>query len=688
MPMEIAKRYRLAVDIGGTFVDAIEFDQHNGDVRLAKAPTTPARPADGVLEAIRRLGTPLEQTELIVHGTTLGLNAIIERKGARTGLLTNEGFRDLFEIGRADVPREHMYDFAYQRPPPLVPRRWRLGVVGRIDAQGNVVEALDASGVLEAATRLVNDGVQAIAIAFLHSYRNPEHEERAAQIVREAFPGIAVSASSAITREYREVERTATAVLDACIRPIFDAYLAELQRALGGSGFQGRFLVMRSGGGAMLADVAARAPLHTVMSGPAGGIIGATRVARELALPRLLSLDYGGTSLDAAVIENAAPLVMYEARLEHFPVLMPIFDIRCIGAGGGSIAWVQEGLLQVGPQSAGADPGPIAYRKGGTEPTTTDAALVLGYIDAEGFLAGAMPLDLGASRTGLQMRVAAPLNTDIGAAAAGIFDVLIAKTVGAIREITVERGRDPRDFSLLGFGGAGPMIAPMIAREIGAVEVIVPNVPAAFSAWGMLMSDLVFEVSRTEIRTLDAAAWPVLEMGFAQLERQALDLLAAQGVAEADRGVERLIECRYVGQEHAIAVAVESQTDAGAASGATVGRFNELHRERYGHALNATVQASTLRVRAIGRLEKPPLKRIPVARDGVAPPPITTRDAYCFANREYRRFNVYAREGLAAGHKVEGPAIIDEGTSTTVVHSDQYVLVDAYGNLIIRVRAA
>jgi N-methylhydantoinase A len=686
--MEVAKRYRLAVDIGGTFVDAIEFDQHSGDVRLAKAPTTPARPADGVLEAIRRLGTPLEQTELIVHGTTLGLNAIIERKGARTGLITNDGFRDLFEIGRADVPREHMYDFAYQRPPPLVRRRWRLGVVGRIDAQGNVVEALDESGVLDAATRLVNDGVQAIAIAFLHSYRNPEHEERAAQIVREAFPEIAVSASSAITREYREVERTATAVLDACIRPIFDAYLGELQQALGGSGFQGRFLVMRSGGGAMLAEVAARAPLYTVMSGPAGGIVGATRLAQELELPRLLSLDYGGTSLDAAVIENAAPLVMYEARLEHFPVLMPIFDIRCIGAGGGSIAWVQEGLLQVGPQSAGADPGPIAYRKGGTEPTTTDAALILGYIDAGGFLAGAMPLDLGASRAGLQKRVAAPLNTDIGAAAAGIFDVLIAKTVGAIREITVERGRDPRDFSLLGFGGAGPMIAPMIAREIGAVEVIVPNVPAAFSAWGMLMSDLVFEVSRTQILTLDAAAWPVLEAGFAQLERQALDLLAEQGVAEADRGVDRLIECRYVGQEHAIAVAVESQTDAGQASATAVRRFNELHRERYGHALNATVQASTLRVRAIGRLEKPPLKRIPAARDGVGPTPMTTRDAYCFANRGYRRFNVYARDGLAAGHKVDGPAIIDEGTSTTVVHSDQHVLVDAYGNLIIRVRAA
>ncbi|MEA3177896.1 MAG: hypothetical protein QOI59_1419 [Gammaproteobacteria bacterium] len=681
--MNAVQRFRIAVDIGGTFVDAVEFDQDTGGVRLRKAPTTPGRPAAGVLEAIRRLGTPLSETALIVHGTTLGLNAVIERKGAVTGILTNAGFRDLFEIGRADVPREHMYDFAYQRAAPLVRRRHRIGVRGRIDAQGKVVQALDENGVREAAALLVADGVQAIAIAFLHSYRNPEHEERAAQIVREAFPHIAVSASSSITREYREVERTATAVLDACIRPIFGKYLGELRSALADAGFKGRFLVMRSGGGAMLAEVAARVPLYTVMSGPAGGIIGASRLAKDLGRSRLLSLDYGGTSLDAAVIENAEPLVMYEAKLEHFPVLMPIFDIRCIGAGGGSIAWVQEGLLQVGPQSAGAVPGPLAYRKGGTEPTTTDAALVLGYIDAERFLSGAMPLDIAASHDGVQRRIAGPLNTDIGTAAAGIFDVLIAKTVGAIREITVERGKDPREFSLLAFGGAGPMIAPMIAREVGAVEVIVPNVPAAFSAWGMLMSDLVFEVSQTDIRVLDESIWAQVNASFAELETKALAQLAEQGVAPGDRLTDRLIECRYVGQEHAIAVAVE----AGMTATVAVQRFNELHKERYGHALSATVQASTLRVRATGRLEKPPLRRIAASTGALVPSPARVRQAYCFAQRAYRSFGIYERSALCAGDLVEGPAIIDEGTSTTVVHSDQSVAVDEYGNLIIRVRA-
>ena len=682
--MNTLNRFRIAVDIGGTFVDAVEFDQNTGGVRLRKAPTTPGRPAEGVLEAIRRLDTPLSQTALIVHGTTLGLNAVIERKGAVTGILTNAGFRDLFEIGRADVPREHMYDFAYQRPAPLVRRRHRIGVRGRIDAQGRIVEALDEAGVREAAARLVADGVQAIAIAFLHSYRNPQHEERAAQIVSEGFPDLAVSVSSSITREYREVERTATAVLDACIRPIFGKYLGELRGALTQAGFKGRFLVMRSGGGAMSAEVAARVPLYTVMSGPAGGIIGASRLGRDLKRPRLLSLDYGGTSLDAAVIEKAEPLVMYEAKLEHFPVLMPIFDIRCIGAGGGSIAWVQEGLLQVGPQSAGAVPGPIAYGKGGTEPTTTDAALVLGYIDAERFLSGTMPLDIAASRDGVQRRIAGPLKTDSGTAAAGIFDVLIAKTVGAIREITVERGKDPREFSLLAFGGAGPMISPMIAREVGAVEVIVPNVPAAFSAWGMLMSDLVFEVAQTDIRLLNESIWPQVDASFAELEAKALGQLAQQGVEPTDRLTDRLIECRYVGQEHAIAVAVE----AGMTAAASVRRFNELHRERYGHALTVPVQVSTLRVRATGRLEKPPLRRIPARTGTAAPGPARNREAYCFAQRGYCSFGVYERAELRAGDEIEGPAIIDEGTSTTVVHSDQSVVVDEYGNLIIRVRAA
>jgi N-methylhydantoinase A len=675
------RRYRVAVDIGGTFVDAIEFDRETGSVRIAKASTTAARPAEGVIQALTRLGTPFESIDALIHGTTLGLNAILERKGATTGILTNDGFRDLFEIGRGDVPREQMYNFRYQRPKPLVRRRHRLGVRGRIDAHGHVVEPLDEMAVREAAARLVDDGVQAIAIAFLNSYRNPAHEERAAEIVREAFPTIAVSTSTSITREAREVERTSTAVLDASIRPIFGAYLEELKTALAQQGFSGRFLVMRSGGGAMLADVAARAPIYTVMSGPAGGIVGAAQLASSLDRNRLLTLDYGGTSLDAAVIEDGEPLVMYEATLEQFRVMMPVFDIRCIGTGGGSIAWVQEGLLQVGPRSAGAVPGPLAYNRGGTEPTTTDAALVLGYIDPDQFLEGSMPLNIAASRQGMLSRLVEPLNSDLQTVAAGIFDVLIAKTVGAIRAITVERGKDPREFSLLAFGGAGPMIAPMIAREVGAVEVIVPNVPAAFSAWGMLMSDLVLEVAQTDVLTSSQQDWPRVEAHLATLESQARALLAEQGVAEADRMIDRLVECRYVGQEHAIAVRLTQEMTAES----VVQAFNEFHAARYGHAMKSTVQVSTLRVRATGRLPKPVLSRVKAAAAPAVP--INSRAAYCFARRSFTTFHVYKRAALESGHQIAGPAIIDEGTSTTLLHSDQQLSVDQYGNLLICARA-
>ncbi len=673
------QRFRIAVDIGGTFVDSIEFDRETGRIRLAKAPTTPARPYLGVMEAIRRLGTPLAEADIFVHGTTLGLNAILERKGAVTGIITNDGFRDVFEIGRGDVPAREMYNFAYRKPPTLVKRRHRLGVPGRLDAHGAEIQPLDAGALKAAAASLIESGVESLAIAMLHAYKNPAHESEAARIVRAAFPHLPVSVSSEITREYREYERTATTVLDAYIRPIFERYIDELAGALTEAGFAGRFLIMRSSSGAMTAETAKDAPIFTVMSGPAGGIIGAAHLAQILDKPRLLTLDYGGTSLDASVIEDGLPLVMHQARLEHFPVLIPIFDIRCIGAGGGSIAWVHEGLLQVGPQSAGAVPGPIAYGKGGTEPTTTDAALVLGYLDPDAFLGGALRLDAAAAREGLQTKVAARLGTDVVSAAAGVFDVLVAKTVSAIREITVERGKDPRDFSLLAFGGAGPMIAPLLAREIDNFELIVPLAPAAFSAWGMLMSDLVSDLARTDIRPLKPGTEAEIESAFAELEDQAQRLLTRQGVAPQDRRLDRILECRYAGQEHALEVPVAG----GMSAEAVRERFGALHAAYYGHAMPDQVQIVTLRVRAIGRLTKPALARRESAAPEAAARPARRRDAFCFALRRMTPFAVFDRADLQPGWRIAGPAIVDEGSTTTILHSDQGLEVDAYGHLII-----
>lgn len=678
------KRFRVAVDIGGTFVDSILFDSETGTTRLAKASTTPDEPVRGVLAALDRLGVSLNDTELFVHGTTLGLNAVIERRGVETGIITNAGFRDVFEIGRADVPAASMYDYRYQREASIVKRRHRFGVGGRIDAHGNEVEPLDEAAVLDAAGKLVEAGIRSVAICFLHSYRNPVHEARAAEVIRAAYPQLAVSASSAITREYREYERTATAVVDAYINPIFNDYVGRLENGLVENGFAGKLLIMRSAGGAMTAQTARQAPIYTVLSGPAGGLIGAGQLAKAIGRDRVLTLDYGGTSLDAAVIEDGEPLVMHEAPLADLPALIPIFDIRCIGAGGGSIAWVQEGLLQVGPQSAGSQPGPIAYGRGGNEPTTTDAALILGFLDPSTFLGGTVDLDVPAARQGMQDRVAGPLGIDIDRAAAGIFDVLVARTAGAIREITVERGRDPRDFSMLAFGGAGPLIAPLIAREVMNAELIVPQNPAVFSAWGMLMSDIVTDVALTQLRLLEPEAQGPVEEAFATLIEDARAQLEGQSGTQTERRFLRLVECRYAGQEHALEIELPEGEDLASLRA----RFDDLHRERYGHAIAAPVQIVTLRVRASAVMPKPTLPIVPEATGPASEAQVGAREAFCFARRERTPFAVYDRKLLGAGHTFDGPAIVEEGTTTTVIHSDQTVAVDPHGHLIVRRKSA
>jgi len=677
------KRYRVAVDIGGTFVDAVAFDLVSGATHLEKASTTPQQPTEGVLQAIAKLGIDLEDAEMIVHGTTLGLNAILERKGCTTGILTTEGFRDVFEIGRADIPSAHIYDYQYQKPPLLVKRRMRLGVRGRMDAHGREIEPLCRKDLLQKAALLVERGAESVAVCFLHSYRNPEHEQQAVALLRERFPGIIVSASSDITREYREFERTSTVVLEAYIRPIYERYIDQLQSALKQAGFEGRFLLMRSSGGAMTADVARRTPIQTVLSGPAGGIVGARFLADVLERPRLLSLDFGGTSLDACMLENGEPTVVHEAQLEHTPALIPVFDIRCIGAGGGSIAWMQDDMLKVGPESAGADPGPMAYGRGGTEPTTTDAAVLLGFIDPKRFLKGTMPLDREASRRGIEDRLVRVMGGSATEAAAATFDVMIARTVGAIREITIERGHDAADFSVLAFGGAGPMLAPLLAREMGIPEVIVPTSPGAFSAWGMLMADLAVDAARTEICIAEAGSKGPLEKVFRELEVQVDAALAQQDVEEASRVISRSMELRYLGQEHTLELRLEEDgRRRGELDLSKIrARFDEQHRHRYGHATEDPVQVVTLRVQGRGAMEKPQLPRL---ETGTKAAETGEREAYCFALRKRVPFRVVERSTLCAGQVIEGPAIVDEGTCTTIFYSDQVATVGAYGDLIIR----
>ena len=563
--------YRLAVDIGGTFVDAVVFDVDNGEWRLEKSFTTPGNAAAGVNAAIRRLGIDGSALDSFIHGTTLGLNTVLEHKGAVTGILTNAGFEDIFEMGRYNRDRTQMYSLEYDVRPPLVPKRMRLGIPCRMNANGDELQPLDEEAVHAAVRQLVEKWkIQAIAVCYLHAYRNPAHEERTAEIIRAGWPELSVSISSAIVREYREYERTSTTVVNAYIQPIFRRYIGSLETTLTEQGFTGSFYITRSGGGALLARDASAVPVHTIFSGPAGGLIGASRLSEILDRANLIAVDIGGTSTDACVVRDGTPTLKYQAELEKLPLMIPAYNISTIGAGGGSIARVEGGLLKVGPQSAGAEPGPICYGRGGQQPTFTDAAVVLGYIDPNNFLGGEVRLDADAARAGLLKHVAEPLGlTDIEAAR-GVFDVLLARTVSAIREITVQEGLDPREFSMLAYGGAGPMFVPLVVREMDVREVLVPQAPAGFSAWGMLMTDLVQEYSETCVGLLEHVGLDRLHDISRRLADQARDDLERGGFASDDRTIEYAAALRYFGQEHTLDTFLNRATISLACAGVSI----------------------------------------------------------------------------------------------------------------------
>jgi N-methylhydantoinase A len=678
---------RIAVDIGGTFVDAIAYDEAAGAISLRKSPTTPQDPTRGVLSAIDKLSVPLADASELIHGTTLGINAILQRRGALTGIITNEGFRDIFLIARSVTPFESIYDYQYVKPPSLVKRRHTFGVPCRVDHRGEEVVPLDEEAVVRAGAALESMGIESVAVTYLHSYLDATHERRTAEILRESFPRLSVSISSDIARQYPEYERTSSTVLDAYIRPIMDNYLERLEADLRGRGLESPLLVMRSGGGAMTVDVAKRSPLLTVLSGPAGGIAGATSLARATDRARAISFDVGGTSTDTCVIEDGVPNEVYEARIEEFPVMVPIFDIRSIGAGGGSIGWLDEGLLKVGPHSAGAEPGPIAYGRGGTEPTVTDAAIVLGYLEAERFLGGEMDLDEEAAHRGIREKLAEPLGVTTEVAAASMFRVMISRMVGALREITVERGLDPRDFALIGFGGAGPMLAPILMREMDVAESVIPVAPAAFSAWGMLMTDVEYDLAQTMLvrgayvggrsRGLTQEDLDGLQPAFDDLELEAQRLLAEQGIPDERQRTIRRLDVRYAGQEHTLAVDVRADSGVDEIQAT----FDAIHRERYGHDLAMPLQIVTIRVRAVGEMDKPAVAQL--ALKDVAEQPSGIRRAFDFSSNEMREFLVLSRGSLRPDDEVAGPAIVDEGTSTSLVFADQRLRVDSSGLLII-----
>jgi N-methylhydantoinase A len=521
--------------------------------------------------------------------------------------------------------------------------------------------------------------LHSIAVCFLHSYANPSQEIAVREIIQEEYPGVNVTLSSSVAREYREYERTSSTLIAAYIRPIVDSYFQKLESELRQRGFNGSFWVMRSSGGAMSASFAREAPLASLFSGPAGGIAAASYVSRDVGRDSVISFDVGGTSLDACIIRFGQPSQAYEAKLEHMPILTPVLDLRTIGAGGGSIARVDDGFLKVGPESAGAVPGPSCYVRGGTEATLTDSAAVLGYLQPKSFLGGRMSISLEHAREAVTSRVATPLRFDIVDAAAGTFRVAVNRTVGALREITIENGLDPREFDMVAFGGFGPILAPMILREMGLRRVLVPAVAGVFSAWGMLVSDLQHDTAQTVMHRLREPEWSELESIYLKLENEAREVLRSQGVSDPELAVHRLADLRYRRQEHTLTVGVPF--------GAGAEKVSELldtaHLAHYGHVISGEAEVVTLRVHATAsrRAPVPEVRPTPVD-DGPILQPEFVAGAYDAATGVFCDHAFYARSRLLPGHPLPGPAVVLEDTATTVIGSDQGIVFDG-GNLVI-----
>ena len=655
-------RYRVSMDIGGTFTDVVAYDEERGTYAAGKASTTPHDLTEGVFAGLDQVLESPASIGFTVHGTTVGLNAFLQRRGEKVLLLATEGAGDVYHIARGN--RARLYDLHYRKPTPLVPLSDIVEIAGRLDWRGGERTPLDEGAVRAAAARVRDEGFGAVAVALLFSFLDPVHELRVEEILLEELDGVTISLSHRVAREWREYERTSSAVVEAYTAPVIRRYLERLQAEMERQGLAVPLHVMQSSGGVVTAESARERPLQTLLSGPVGGTMGLVALARTLDRPNLIGVDMGGTSFDVSLVVEGKPDVSTETALEGFPLLMPIANIHTIGAGGGSIAYAEAGGLRVGPESAGADPGPACYGRGGTRPTVTDANLVLGRIDPETFAGGRMALDTDAARAAV-----AGLGDELGLGvlplAEGIVSVINAKMAQAIRTLTVEQGIEPRDFALVAFGGAGPMHAAFLARELGIGEVIVPRLAGAFSAWGMLETELRRDFTRPFFRRAVEADLAELAEICAQTAAEGREALEAEGVPAAACRVEHTLDMRYEAQEYTLAIPIDSPaapSEPGFVE-TMVGRFHEAHDSRYGHSNpGAPVELVAVRAAALGDLGHAEPEELAA---GGGPPPQRSRDVV-FAGSEHAT-SVVTRDELGTGARLEGPVVVEETTATTVV---------------------
>jgi N-methylhydantoinase A len=689
-------RYRVAVDTGGTFSDFVYFDEERRALSIAKLPSTPRNPADAILAGVQHLldqDVTAGEIVFFLHGTTVGTNAMLEEKGARTGLLITRGFRGVYEVGeqmRGYGPA--MFDFYFQKPPLLARPRETYEVAERLEPSGAVLQPIDLADVQRAAERLAAQGVESVAVCFLFAFRNPAHEQAAAAVLRERLPGVPVSLSSDVLPQIREYYRLSTTVINAYIRPILTRYLGELGGRLDAAGVRTpqRYL-MQSNGGVASFTVGAERAVTTILSGPAGGVMAGIALGRTSGYQDLVTFDMGGTSCDVALIHRGQPSVAALSAIGGRHIAVPMLDINTVSAGGGTIARVEEtaGLQQirVGPDSAGALPGPVCYGQGGEDPTITDADLTLGYLNADNFVGGGLRLDRQAAVDAIERKIAAPLGLDAARAAAGIVRIIDVKMQEAVKAISTRRGYDLREFTLVAFGGAGPVHASRVARELGMARVLVPLYPGCTSALGLLTADVRHDYVRSKldpVATLDLAAANAI---FADLEAQARAELAAEGFAAAEVRLERHLDFRYAGQGYEVRVPAPADALTAASLAATRATFDAVHEQQFGHAAPAEpAEFVNYRVVGYGLVPKVELPTFPSARGPAAAARAGTRRAYFDELGQEIDCPIYDRARLAPGHTLAGPCIVEQLDSTTVVLPAQALRVDGYGNLVLEWR--
>jgi len=665
----------LGIDVGGTFTDLVLYDEATGAVRLEKTPSTPRDHAEGMMTGIGRLAVELGRVERIAHGTTVATNTALERSGARTAVITTRGFRDVLEVGRGN--RVVLYDIKATRPPGLVPRSLRLEVDERTLFDGSVLRAPAPEELERVVQALRAAGVEAAAVCYLHAYANDDNERRTKAAIATALPEVFVSTSSEVLPEYREYERFATTVLNAYVAPRVRRYLTSIAARLAERGYRRPLAVMTSNGGALPAERVVDFPVHSMLSGPAAGVIGAAHVGGASGHANLITYDMGGTSTDVCLVREGQFAMTTEGRVGTLPNKVLQIEINSIGAGGGSIAWLGAGsFLNVGPQSAGAAPGPACYGRGGEEPTVTDANVVLGRLGTVEPLGGEIRLDAGRARTAVA-RLARALEIDAALLADGIVKLAVVKMTGAIKEISIMRGHDPRAFALFAYGGAGPLHAAFIAAELGMSRVVVPPMPGNFSAFGLLVADVRHDEVRTRVTRTAELELAELQRLFGELTARARARLAQDGFAPAAMRVQASLDMRYVGQAFELSVPF----DAGLASMKDVDRaFYRAHEARYAHATADPVEIVSLRVSAYGVGAKPSLPRAP--KDGSVPAARLGERTVLF-DAVPTATAVYARDRLPSGAALEGPALIEEAGTTTVVPPGFRAGVDAHANLIL-----